>query len=818
MAPIARQEELVDQIVFRWDTENSLGTTGFGPVAWSCDRDTAESLFNSAAPLLRTTASDTVPALVKLESRGRVLLVRRAPVLDLDGRSGAVCHALFGPAKTLDPETCLGLHDWEWEGGGLPLGRVRGALEQVRVAGLLASAEQGQRALLAGLPELAEPLTTMAAELLRHPGQGFTVLDRHGGDGPCRMLWGLYGVFSGLFPEGWTFATHDTVETPATRFVFVRRWPGPAPQSTERVRTDPEERTDDRAQALAAGLVGHYLRRIGRGEGSEYEVAGALAGISGPWPPGAGGTLLDTAEEALERLTEWQPRRRERDPRERDLRERDPRERDPRERDAYQERPPSPQRVPYDRDRPEEPGTPYGPGDVYERDRRDPSYGHDDRYDNSYDDRYGDSYGDRPDDRYAAPGHDDRYAARPAHQPLSPSRTSSPPTPSYTKAPPVQQVSEPRRQGRRMFRPVPPEWPVSPESARFLGTRRKVTVELDHLLAVLHTFQEPNASSRNVKDALRGSSGRSLVAAVGEDGLHYAAVTALVGEIATRYAEWPRGRRQELCEAVLKRELFVGDRPWPASVGLPSRETRAANAAALYGWTVRPLAGAEPVKARLLELLPRLSRDAIGAGRAAVEQILEGEKAPGLGKEVWLAIVRAGWRDSGATPAAPLPPTRLGTSTTPGRPALSGPRAPSYGHVVEAEEAAETAPDPVLSAPSYAPPPPPPPSSPPPPSLPPLPPRQETYPGATAGPGAPRPPYEPPRPGRPPGRPSGSPLRRLAGYFGADHTAGTEGERGSGREERREPERRPPDGRNIFAGMVVLFVAVVVILLIALFH
>ncbi|MFJ7999676.1 hypothetical protein ACIQ7D_21445 [Streptomyces sp. NPDC096310] len=776
MAPIARQEELVDQIVFRWDTENSLGTTGFGPVAWSCDRDTAESLFNSAAPLLRTTASETVPALVRLGNRGQVLFVRRAPVLDSDGRSGAVCHALLGPAKTLDPETCLGLHDWEWEGSGLPLGRVRGVLEQVRVAELLASAEKGQRALLAGLPGLADSLTTMAAELLRHPGQRFTVLDRHGGDAPDRVLWGLYGIFSGLFPEGWTFATHDTVETPATRFVFVRRWPGPAPQSTERLRTDPGERTDDRAQALAAGLVGHYLRRIERGEGREYEVAEALAALSGPWPPGARGTLLDTAEDALARLTERQPRGRERE-----LRERDTRERNPTERDLYEERPPSPQRVPYDRDRPEEQGNPYGTGDAYDRPRRDP-YGDGDRHDDRQGDRHHDPYGHRPDDRYGAP---------------APSYTPAPPVQrTPVQETPVQQAPEPRRQGRRMFRPVPPEWPVVPDSAGFFATRRKITVELDHLLAVLRTFQEPNASSRNVRDALRGSSGRSLIAAMGEDGLHYAAVSALVGEIATRYAEWPRNRRHELCDAVLKRELFVGDRPWPASVGLPSRETRAANAAALYGWAVRPLADVGPFRARLLELLPRLSGDASGAGRAAVEQILEGEKSPGLGKDVWLAIVRAGWRESGSAPAAPLPPPLPGAPAAPGTPALSAPR-PPYGYAVEA------APDRGRSAPSYTapPPPPPPPSSSPPPSPPP-----------------PSPPPLPPRPDRPPGRPADPPLRRFARYFGADRTADTDGERGSGREERREPERRPPDGRNIFAGMVVLFVVGVVILLIALFH
>ncbi|MEV7866507.1 hypothetical protein AB0P17_10455 [Streptomyces sp. NPDC088124] len=792
MALIARQEGPVDQIVFRWDTENSLGTTGFGPVAWSCDRDTAETLFNNAAPMLRTTASETVPALVRLERRGQALLVRRAPVLDPDGHSGAVCHALYGPTRALDPETCLGLHTWAWEGGGLPLGEVRGALEQVRVVELLASAEDGRHALLAGLAELAEPLTTLAAELLRHPGQRFTVLDRHGGDGPCRMLWGLYGIFSGVFPEGWTFATHDTVETPATRFVFVRRWPGPAPQSTERLRTDPGERTDDRAQALAAGLVDHYLRRIGRGEGEEYEVAAALAAVSGPRQPGAHGSLLDSAEEALVRLTERQPRGRERDPR-----ERDPMERDPMERDPYEERPPSPPRVPYDRHRPD-----------------------------PYEDSYGDRRGDYPADRYAPSGPDDRRAGRPAHEPLGPSRYSSHPAPSPDPAPPVRQAPEPRRQGRRMFRPVPPEWPVAPESAGFFTTRRKITVQLDHLLAVLHTFHEPNASSRNVRDALRGSGNKSLVAAMEEEGLHYAAVTVLVEEIATRYGDWPRNRRHDLCQAVLRRELFVGDRPWPAAVGLPSRETRAANAAALYGWAVGPFAGLDPVRVRLLELLPRLSCDAGGAGRAAVEQILEGEKAPGLGKEVWLAIVRAGWRDGGPAPAAPAP----APPTPPGTPALPTPRppygtAPGFGGGPATGSATTAGPGPGPAAPAGpgpgpatpagpgpgpasgpaqgpsatpyrtpTPPPSPPPSAvpppppPPAPPLPPLPPRQKGSPGAPGSGGAPL-------------------LRSLARFFGIGADAASDG---GGRESG----RRPSDGRIFVAALVVLFVVIVSFLVI----
>ncbi|MFV2121642.1 hypothetical protein ACE14D_25675, partial [Streptomyces sp. Act-28] len=72
-------DKLVDQIVFRWDTDNISGTTGFGPVAWSCAPEQADTVFRMTAPLLRATGEATAPALLRLERGDGVLLVHRAP-------------------------------------------------------------------------------------------------------------------------------------------------------------------------------------------------------------------------------------------------------------------------------------------------------------------------------------------------------------------------------------------------------------------------------------------------------------------------------------------------------------------------------------------------------------------------------------------------------------------------------------------------------------------------------------------------------------------------------------------------------------------
>ncbi|MFJ8691569.1 hypothetical protein [Streptomyces roseolilacinus] len=289
-------DRLVDQIVFRWDTDNLSGTTGFGPVAWSCAPELADAVFRRTAPLLRATGEATAPALLRLEGADQVLLVHRAPWRDPGGRAGTVCHALMGPAAVLDPATCLGLHPWSWEGGDLPLAEVRGGLPPVPEAALLPAADAGQRLLAGGLAGVRRELVGAVAEFLRHPKAGFTLLDPSG-EAAHRVLWGLHGIFGGQVTRRWTFATHDTAESDGLRFVFVSRWTGEASGSGTRRRADPVERCGDRAESVAERLVRHQLRE-------EYEVGVALQRAADHHRATRGGppTLLALAEAALSGL------------------------------------------------------------------------------------------------------------------------------------------------------------------------------------------------------------------------------------------------------------------------------------------------------------------------------------------------------------------------------------------------------------------------------------------------------------------------------------------------------------------------------------
>ncbi|MGS2591008.1 hypothetical protein [Streptomyces hebeiensis] len=487
---MARHEESVDQIVFRWDADNTLGTTGFGPVAWSCERERAETIFGHIAPLLRTTAAETVPALVRLEGRGSgVLLIRRAVWPDPDGQPSTVCHALIGTSDTLDVETSLGLHHWRWEGGDLPLGDVRGDLAKVRVAALLAGAERGRRALMRGLADEEETLAAVAAELLRRPGQKLTVLDGRGGDSAFRVLWGLYGIFRGLPLARWTFATHDTAEARALRFVFVRRWPGPAPQRTEWTRTDPRERLGDRAEQVAAWLVDHYLRGAEEGEEREYEVARALASVARSRSPFDDGALLDMAAEALDRLAA-RPRRLYRpDGGSRpDLPRRGPVRPDPTRRDFERPDPPRGGPGPVRRDA-ERPDPRRGGSDAYGRDGEspDPSRGGSDAYGRSDAVRRD---GESPDPPRGVPG-PSRAGQDPPFRtvPGSPRAVPDPPRggedPSRTGSGPP---------GRDAERPEPPR--AVPDSARGLPGRPDADVAPD-LDADPDPDRRPGGARRN---------------------------------------------------------------------------------------------------------------------------------------------------------------------------------------------------------------------------------------------------------------------------------------------------------------------------------
>ncbi|MEU7073967.1 hypothetical protein AB0B30_31115 [Streptomyces narbonensis] len=294
---MTRSENEVDQIVFRWDSENAAGSTGFGPVAWSGSREQAEGLFRISGPMLRASGDETRPALIRLHRRRGVMLIQRLPFTDADGASSVLCHALVGSPALLDPAACLGLHAWNWPGvDAAHLAVVRGRLPAVREESLLPSTGEGQWKLDEALAYAAEELTGAVAELLRRPEDRFTVLDERG-DTACPVLWGLHSMFGALIDRRWTFATHDTAELPDLRFVFVGRWSGAASPNTGRRRVDPRERFGDRAEETAARLVRHHLRGVEDGDGREYAVSSALHEAAP-----ARRSLLDTVTRALDIL------------------------------------------------------------------------------------------------------------------------------------------------------------------------------------------------------------------------------------------------------------------------------------------------------------------------------------------------------------------------------------------------------------------------------------------------------------------------------------------------------------------------------------
>ena len=303
-----QRDEAVHQIVFRWDAGNRSGNTGFGPVAWSCDPASAQDYFHSVAPLLRGNFSagdgpDTA-GLVRLERGHTVMLLRRTPRRDPGGRPGTLCHALIGSTGFLDPETCIALDNWSWAKEGPDWGEVRGELPQIPSSSLEGYAAQGRDQLIGDFKDFthqaARPLIAATAELLRDPQSGLMLLDRQGGRSACRTLMGLYGIFSGIYPDRWTYATRDTVESEMIRFAFVRRWPGSTAQGIRLTRVDPDESLADRAEELATQLVRHFLARIGQ-QDLMYQVPEALADGLNPANSGhlTGDQLHRAAERAL---------------------------------------------------------------------------------------------------------------------------------------------------------------------------------------------------------------------------------------------------------------------------------------------------------------------------------------------------------------------------------------------------------------------------------------------------------------------------------------------------------------------------------------
>ncbi|GGT97711.1 hypothetical protein [Streptomyces lateritius] len=631
---MVRAENEVDQIVFRWDSENFSGSTGFGPVAWSGPADEVETLFRISGALLRASGEETRPALIRLQQRAGVLLIRRTPWTDAEGRSATVCHALVGSPDLLEPATCLGLYAWDWEGADLPLADVRGTLPRVREEALLPSAGRGQAALDLGLSRAEAELTGAVAELLRDPEARFTLLDERG-DTACPVLWGLHGMFGDLTPDRrWTFASHDTVELPALRFAFVGRWAGAASRNTERRRADPRERPGDRAEAIAVRLVQHHLRGLAEGDGGEYAVGAALRSV----PDADHLPLLETAARAMAVLDHTRrPRSPDPTPPPRPL---PPRRSEPA---------PEPERRPEPR-----------PGRMPER-RPEPRP-------------------ERMPERRPEP--EPMPAPAPAPEPPRPEQSPWPRQPPGPRGPSAADDAR----GREDVPVVPPVWSGPEDGGRRRWpapgrARRRARLEtgLVHRLADARDEAEADAAVR------AGGDGELL------DALRrpqpYEFTTLLMGEVARRLPSWDRPSRRELCDLVIGQGLFV-TAPRTSLRGAPADAERAANAAALHRWAIRPLLDAGDVPVRTLAaLLSELRSSPDPAARAAFRQIVDAER-PGLPEEVWRTLLREAY----AGPGAPRQSTPRHQSAPPRRSPPQHPAPPPPGRAPEAPPPAPSPP------------------------------------------------------------------------------------------------------------------------------
>ncbi|MFD7326229.1 hypothetical protein ACFV9D_34980 [Streptomyces sp. NPDC059875] len=753
---MARSENEVDQIVFRWDSDNLSGSTGFGPVAWSASREEVETLFGIFGALLRASGEETRPALLRLHQRAGVLLIRRTPWTDPGGRSSAICHALVGPPELLDPATCLGLHAWNWEGAALPLADVRGPLPVVPAQALVRAAGRGFGAL--DLPGVEAELIGTTAELLRNPKARFTLLDERGDAAPA-VLCGLHGMFGGLFPDRrWTFASHDTLELPALRFVFVGKWAGAASRNTDRRRVDPRERLGDRAEDIAARLVHHHLRA--RSEGAT--VADALCAV-----PGADHLpLLETAERALTALDHASSRRETYDDPNpgRGVAVRDPwgpeGAGDPPRDDSAARAP----RVSWDtgvppaphdsrsRVRREDPA-PATPGDgretgdpprearAVERDGPRPlSEGEGGARHREGPEPRGGCEGAGPYREGSVPGgarplsdvgegaaphreapeprgpreggdvepdvfrglHEERDAR--ARREATEPRGARPLSDGGAAAGPHREGPEPRNRGEALgpYRPgvVPPVPRDAPVAGRALGHDSGGVSVVD---AVWHG---PEGGARRRVPRVRrrgrvvetglvrrlaaaGDDAEARVRAGGDgellDALRrpqpYAVTTLLMHEVARRLPSWDPRLRREFRDLVIAQELFV-TAPRSTHHGEPTEAERAANAAALHRWAVRPLLDEGDVPAgALAALLSRLRSSPLPAARSAFRQIVDDER-PGLPEGVWRALLREAYAQPPAprrpAPAAPAPVSRPAPPPPP-PPRQEAPPAPSAG-------------------------------------------------------------------------------------------------------------------------------------------
>lgn len=285
----AAPDDRVHQIVFRWAGNVGHRGAGIAAVAHSCPEPEARALADRLGPVLRVMGGEQRPSVVRhILPGGRVLLVRRTPGSDAQGRDSTVCHALLGPANYLVPLYCVSLGAAPWAAPGWA-DQVTGEIEPVSRDRLKALATDMRDRMWENVPLVRRPLVCLVAQFLRTPGARLSALagelDESLTEAYARarehrtvpppeelpepallVLWGLWCVFGPSLDRereaaSWQFATFDTRDDQPYRVVFVPAWRVSPTEDGRLRRIDLLDPGTDRAAELATMLVDHYLDR-----------------------------------------------------------------------------------------------------------------------------------------------------------------------------------------------------------------------------------------------------------------------------------------------------------------------------------------------------------------------------------------------------------------------------------------------------------------------------------------------------------------------------------------------------------------------------
>ncbi|MFD8999592.1 hypothetical protein ACFV0T_01175 [Streptomyces sp. NPDC059582] len=256
-----RSEELLDQIVFRWEGNRGRTGTGITAVAYSCEPERAEELRAELAPLLRVEGSEQPSQVRYVRASGEVVLVNRRSGPDAHGRTSTQSHALVGARNVLKARFCLTLNRLD---PPVVSGTGPRSLRQVTDGELREAAGREWQWFTTQVRTVAEALAAVTAQLLRTPDHLMSVripdFSRDGTNGTPLLVWGLCGIFGDwLGRDFWTYATYDTSDTNGLRVVGVPAWRSSAAVNARLERIALDNAPQDEAQRIAQELVGLFL-------------------------------------------------------------------------------------------------------------------------------------------------------------------------------------------------------------------------------------------------------------------------------------------------------------------------------------------------------------------------------------------------------------------------------------------------------------------------------------------------------------------------------------------------------------------------------